>query len=126
MDSDGAYRGQGVFAGPPPWNIGEPQPELAALHRGELDPALLVDVVGRHFGGGVGDLHRIGVDGRRPDLVDLPVPRHSIAQLVLVDLVGLGFHLRGTPPWRHQDVVAGARCGRSLHGAQVAVAAVDR
>jgi SAM-dependent methyltransferase len=33
MDWDGAYREEGVFAGPPPWNIGEPQPELAALHR---------------------------------------------------------------------------------------------
>src|ERR1700759_533424 len=33
MDWDGAYRGEGNFAGPPPWNIGEPQPELAALHR---------------------------------------------------------------------------------------------
>jgi SAM-dependent methyltransferase len=33
LDWDGAYRGQGDFTGPPPWNIGEPQPELAALHR---------------------------------------------------------------------------------------------
>jgi SAM-dependent methyltransferase len=33
MDWDGAYRGEGGFDGPPPWNIGEPQPELAALHR---------------------------------------------------------------------------------------------
>ncbi len=33
MDWDGAYREDGVFEGPPPWNIGEPQPELAALHR---------------------------------------------------------------------------------------------
>ncbi len=33
MDWDNAYREQGEFAGPPPWNIGEPQPELAALHR---------------------------------------------------------------------------------------------
>ncbi|MGX9788538.1 class I SAM-dependent methyltransferase [Mycobacterium sp. MMS18-G62] len=32
MDWDDAYREQ-VFEGPPPWNIGEPQPELAALHR---------------------------------------------------------------------------------------------
>jgi SAM-dependent methyltransferase len=32
MDWDGAYREKGVFEGPPPWNIGEPQPELAALH----------------------------------------------------------------------------------------------
>jgi SAM-dependent methyltransferase len=32
IDWDDAYREQ-VFEGPPPWNIGEPQPELAALHR---------------------------------------------------------------------------------------------
>ncbi|OBK28607.1 SAM-dependent methyltransferase [Mycobacterium asiaticum] len=31
MDWDSAYRGEGMFDGPPPWNIGEPQPELAAL-----------------------------------------------------------------------------------------------
>jgi SAM-dependent methyltransferase len=31
MDWDSAYREQGDFPGPPPWNIGEPQPELAAL-----------------------------------------------------------------------------------------------
>ncbi|OSC26661.1 SAM-dependent methyltransferase [Mycobacterium vulneris] len=31
MDWDSAYREQGDFEGPPPWNIGEPQPELAAL-----------------------------------------------------------------------------------------------
>ncbi|OSC40208.1 class I SAM-dependent methyltransferase [Mycobacterium decipiens] len=31
LDWDDAYRQQGVFEGPPPWNIGEPQPELAAL-----------------------------------------------------------------------------------------------
>jgi 2-polyprenyl-3-methyl-5-hydroxy-6-metoxy-1,4-benzoquinol methylase len=30
-DWDSAYREQGEFEGPPPWNIGEPQPELAAL-----------------------------------------------------------------------------------------------
>jgi SAM-dependent methyltransferase len=33
MDWDDAYRQQGVFEGPPPWNIGEPQPELAELIR---------------------------------------------------------------------------------------------
>jgi len=33
MDWDGVYREQGVFEGPPPWNIGEPQPELAELIR---------------------------------------------------------------------------------------------
>jgi SAM-dependent methyltransferase len=31
MDWDNAYREEGDFEGPPPWNIGEPQPELAAL-----------------------------------------------------------------------------------------------
>jgi SAM-dependent methyltransferase len=31
IDWDGVYRQEGPFAGPPPWNIGEPQPELAAL-----------------------------------------------------------------------------------------------
>lgn len=31
IDWDSAYREQGRFEGPPPWNIGEPQPELAAL-----------------------------------------------------------------------------------------------
>ncbi|MBN3456242.1 methyltransferase domain-containing protein [Mycobacterium sp. DSM 3803] len=33
LDWDSAYKGEGEFSGPPPWNIGEPQPELAALHR---------------------------------------------------------------------------------------------
>ncbi|SOJ57828.1 Ubiquinone biosynthesis O-methyltransferase [Mycobacterium simulans] len=31
LDWEEVYKGQGAFAGPPPWNIGEPQPELAAL-----------------------------------------------------------------------------------------------
>ena len=34
MDWDSAYRQDGAFPGPPPWNIGEPQPELAALIAG--------------------------------------------------------------------------------------------
>lgn len=33
MDWDSAYREGGEFPGPPPWNIGEPQPELAAVIR---------------------------------------------------------------------------------------------
>ncbi|MGV0635914.1 class I SAM-dependent methyltransferase [Mycolicibacillus trivialis] len=33
MDWDSVYRGEGDFEGPPPWNIGEPQPELAELIR---------------------------------------------------------------------------------------------
>ncbi len=31
MDWESVYREESVFEGPPPWNIGEPQPELAAL-----------------------------------------------------------------------------------------------
>jgi SAM-dependent methyltransferase len=31
MDFDSAYREEGEYHGPPPWNIGEPQPELAAV-----------------------------------------------------------------------------------------------
>jgi SAM-dependent methyltransferase len=31
MDFDSAYREEGEYNGPPPWNIGEPQPELAAV-----------------------------------------------------------------------------------------------
>ena len=33
MNWDSVYRGDGEFDGPPPWNIGEPQPELATLWR---------------------------------------------------------------------------------------------
>jgi hypothetical protein len=31
LDWDGPYREQGMFGRPPPWNTGEPQPEIAAL-----------------------------------------------------------------------------------------------
>src|ERR1700759_134729 len=31
MNWESAYREEGDFVGPPPWDIGEPQPELAAL-----------------------------------------------------------------------------------------------
>jgi SAM-dependent methyltransferase len=42
MNWDSAYRGEGDFVGPPPWNIGEPQPELAALIRaGKFRSAVL-------------------------------------------------------------------------------------
>lgn len=33
MNWDDAYREEADFEGPPPWNIGEPQPELAAVIR---------------------------------------------------------------------------------------------
>ena len=42
MDWDDAYRGEGEYVGPPPWNIGEPQPELAAVIRaGKVRGAVL-------------------------------------------------------------------------------------
>lgn len=42
MDWDSVYRQEGGFEGPPPWNIGEPQPELAALIRdGKVTGAVL-------------------------------------------------------------------------------------
>src|SRR6185369_10378288 len=42
MNWDSAYRGEGDFVGPPPWNTGEPQPELAALIRaGKFRSAVL-------------------------------------------------------------------------------------
>lgn len=31
IDWDGAYREEGIFVGPPPWNIGEPQPAFMRL-----------------------------------------------------------------------------------------------
>ena len=50
MDWDAAYRND-VFAGPPPWNIGEAQPEIAAvIDSGEIRSPVL-DV-----GCGVGDV----------------------------------------------------------------------
>jgi 2-polyprenyl-3-methyl-5-hydroxy-6-metoxy-1,4-benzoquinol methylase len=49
MDWDAAYRNE-VFGGPPPWNIGEPQPAIAELIRlGKLRSEML------DAGCGVGD-----------------------------------------------------------------------
>jgi SAM-dependent methyltransferase len=49
MDWDAAYRNE-VFGGPPPWNIGEPQPEIVELMRqGRLRSTVL------DAGCGVGD-----------------------------------------------------------------------
>ena len=49
MDWDAAYRNE-VFAGPPPWNIGEPQPEVAELIRSGTLRGEVLDA-----GCGVGD-----------------------------------------------------------------------
>ncbi|MEN4464392.1 class I SAM-dependent methyltransferase [Mycolicibacterium conceptionense] len=50
MDWDAAYRGH-IFAGPPPWNIGKPQPAIADLiAAGQVEDPVL------DAGCGVGDL----------------------------------------------------------------------
>jgi len=43
MDWDSVYRQEGVFEGPPPWNIGEPQPELAAVIRAGKFRSVVLD-----------------------------------------------------------------------------------
>lgn len=50
MDWDAAYRGH-IFAGPPPWNIGKPQPAIANL----IDAGQVHDPV-LDAGCGIGDL----------------------------------------------------------------------
>lgn len=50
MDWDAAYRNE-VFAGPPPWNIGEAQPEMATLVESGAVTGPVLDV-----GCGVGDV----------------------------------------------------------------------
>lgn len=43
MNWDDAYRGETSFEGPPPWNIGEPQPELAAIIRTTMVDDVVLD-----------------------------------------------------------------------------------
>lgn len=50
MDWDAAYRGH-IFAGPPPWNIGKPQPAIADLIAAGQVQAPVLDA-----GCGIGDL----------------------------------------------------------------------
>src|ERR1700758_4641533 len=63
----------------------------------------------------------------RPNLVDLPVLAHRVAQLVLVDFVRLGFPLgRERALGEHQNEVVGPVGRRAMHRLQITVAAVDR
>jgi hypothetical protein len=63
----------------------------------------------------------------RPNLVDLPVLAHRVAQLVLVDFVRLGFPLgRERALGEHQNEVVGPVGRRAMHRLQITVAALDR
>ena len=62
MDWDSVYREQGQFEGPPPWNIGEPQPELAELMRAGKVRSEVLDA-GCGFAGLHGGRHRSHADG---------------------------------------------------------------
>ena len=71
MDWDAAYRNE-IFAGPPPWNIGEPQPAIVALIDGGTLRGPVLDV-----GCGVGD-NSLELAARGFDVVgvDLSKTRH--------------------------------------------------
>lgn len=73
MDWDAAYRNE-IFAGPPPWNIGEPQPEIVALiESGKLRGPVL-DV-----GCGVGD-NALELAARGFDVVGVDLSKTAIAE----------------------------------------------
>jgi SAM-dependent methyltransferase len=72
MDWDAAYRDE-VFAGPPPWNIGEPQPEFSGLIR---DGKVVGDVL--DVGCGVGDI-ALDLAARGYRVVGIDVAKPAIA-----------------------------------------------
>jgi SAM-dependent methyltransferase len=72
MDWDAAYRNE-IFAGPPPWNIGDPQPEIVALiDDGKLRGPVL-DV-----GCGVGD-NSLELAARGFDVVGVDLSKTAVA-----------------------------------------------
>lgn len=72
MDWDAAYRNE-IFAGPPPWNIGDAQPEIVALiDAGKLTSPIL-DV-----GCGVGD-NSLELASRGYDVVGIDLSQTAIA-----------------------------------------------
>jgi SAM-dependent methyltransferase len=72
MDWDAAYRNE-IFAGPPPWNIGDAQPEIVALiEAGKLTSPVL-DV-----GCGVGD-NSLELAARGYDVVGIDLSQTAIA-----------------------------------------------
>ena len=50
IDWDSVYRGEAGFEGPPPWNIGEPRPELTALIAADKVRGDVLDVGCGHAG----------------------------------------------------------------------------
>ncbi|WP_242670094.1 class I SAM-dependent methyltransferase [Mycobacterium decipiens] len=75
MDWDAAYRDE-VFAGPPPWNIGETQPAIAELIR---DGKIVGDVL--DVGCGIGDV-ALDLASRGYRVVGIDVAAQAIAVAV--------------------------------------------
>jgi SAM-dependent methyltransferase len=73
MDWDAAYRNE-IFAGPPPWNIGEPQPAIVALIDGGTLRGPVLDV-----GCGVGD-NSLELASRGFDVVGVDLSKTAIAE----------------------------------------------
>jgi ubiquinone/menaquinone biosynthesis C-methylase UbiE len=72
MDWDAAYRNE-IFAGPPPWNIGDPQPEIVALIENGNFRGPVLDV-----GCGVGDAS-LELAARGYEVVGIDLSQTAIA-----------------------------------------------
>ena len=72
MDWDAAYRNE-IFAGPPPWNIGDAQPEIVALIEAGKLASPVLDV-----GCGVGD-NSLELAARGYDVVGIDLSQTAIA-----------------------------------------------
>ena len=72
MDWDAAYRNE-IFAGPPPWNIGDAQPEIVALIDADKLEAPVLDV-----GCGVGDVS-LELAARGFEVVGIDVSHTAVA-----------------------------------------------
>src|SRR6201994_231094 len=81
VDWDSAYRQAAGFDGPPPWNIGEPQPELAALIRAGKFRSAVLDA-----GCGFAELSlALAADGYTVVGIDLPPTAIAAATVAAKD-----------------------------------------
>ncbi len=105
MDWDDAYQQQGRFEGPPPWNIGEPQPELAALIRAGKIRSDVLDA-----GCGYAELSlALAAEGHTVVGIELTATAVAAATRAAQDTRSVQRHLR---PGRHHLV---HRIRRPLH-----------